>query len=231
MNRLARRAGALALLALAAHAGAEPTPTPPVDLEGLEQGWYARIETSEGQILVRLHPEQTPQAVAHFAGLANATLPWLDRVTGETRATHYYDRAEVHRVVAGDRFEVGEPVGTVAPPPPIWVPKEFPRPIKFDQPYRLGFTAEAHNKISGVVWFISVAPLPHLNQQHPCMGTVVRGKDVARRLTEVRAYSNGRPIDPVTIYLVRVFPVGDPPPLEEPHKHDPRPDRLRMRDG
>ena len=38
--------------------------------EELAPGWYARIDTSMGRIVVQLLPEQAPQAVAQFVALA-----------------------------------------------------------------------------------------------------------------------------------------------------------------
>ena len=80
----------------------------------LPEGWYARIETSLGEILVYLHPDQSPQGVAYFAGLANAELAWTDRVSGETITNHYYDGLIVHRAEAAKRFEAGDPHGLIS---------------------------------------------------------------------------------------------------------------------
>ena len=47
----------------------------------LDEGWYARLETDRGMILIRLLPDQAPQSVAHFAALAEGKL-----AVGRTRS-------------------------------------------------------------------------------------------------------------------------------------------------
>ncbi len=55
---------------------------PPADLE---EGWYARIETSMGRIVAKLLPEQAPQSVAFFAAMAEGRLEWFDRASGDVK--------------------------------------------------------------------------------------------------------------------------------------------------
>ena len=43
----------------------------------------------------------------------------------------------------------------------------------------------------------------------------LRARDVYR-ITEVKTHKNGRPIEPVTIEKIRIFSVGNPPPIPEP---------------
>ena len=96
------RPAAVVLLALACGlAAAAPLKSlPPVDLEGLPDGWYAQIETSEGTIVALLHPDQAPQSVAHFASFAEGTQSWTDATTGEVLKRPYYDGAAVHKAIA-----------------------------------------------------------------------------------------------------------------------------------
>ncbi len=198
----------------------------PFARDPLPEGWYARIETSLGEMLIFLHPEQAPQSVAHFAALANAELAWTDRVSGETKTSHYYDGLIVHRAKTALRFEAGDPAGTGNGSPKLYVPPEVDRPMKFDQPYRMGLTRASLNRISGAQFFISVSPEPYLNGRHPCIGTVVRGKTVAKQIASTRTYSNGRPVEPVILNKVRVFKSGDPQPIPEPVPYDVVPEKL-----
>ncbi len=188
----------------------------PFAQDPLPTGWYARVETSMGEFLVYLHPEQAPQSVAHFAALANAELAWTDRVSGETKKSHYYDGLIVHRVKAMTRFEAGDPHGTGSGAPKLYVPPEVDRPMQFNIPYRVGLTRASLGRISGAQFFVSVTPEPYLSGRHPCIGTVVRGKQVVRDITAVRLYPNDKPVEPVVLNEVRVFKVGNPEPLAEP---------------
>jgi peptidyl-prolyl cis-trans isomerase A (cyclophilin A) len=197
---------------------------------GLHDGWYARIDTDEGRILARLHPEQAPQSVAHFAKLAQGELGWLDPVTGEELTGHYYDGVPIHRAVALERFEAGDRGGTGRGAPSLFVAPEGLGPIDFTQAWRMGMTVGGGNKISAVQFFVSAASQPFLNGRHPCFGTVISGKDVVDRITSVKTYSNGRPVEPVIIERIRVFSVGDVEPLAEPVTYKPRPTELQLND-
>ena len=46
---------------------------------------YATLETSEGDIEVRLFPDQAPKTVENFVGLADGTKEWTDPRTGARR--------------------------------------------------------------------------------------------------------------------------------------------------
>jgi len=209
-------------LPLLAPAGAETAPAPRLTLPAnLPQGWYATIETSLGTIVARLFPEQAPQAVAHFAALAEGRLEWVDPLTGTTKKGNYYDGIKVHLAAAGQRFEAGDPTGTGRGAPPIWVPRETRGPMNFDAPWRLGMTRASGGRVSGVLFFVTAAGLSFLNGDHPCFGEVVAGRDVVISICSVKTGPGGKPIDPVVIERIRIHSVGDPIPLPEPVRYTP----------
>lgn len=188
---------------------------------GLHDGWYARIETDKGRIIARLLPEQAPQSVAHFAALAMGEFTWTDVVTGEKHREPYYDGVPIHLAEAGMRFEAGDRGGTGRTPPLIWIPLEGQRPVTFHVPAALGMTSSGGERISGVQFFVTAAAQPWLSSRHPLFGVVVEGRDVVRAISEVKTYSNGRPIDPVLIEKVRIFSVGDVEALPTPREFTP----------
>lgn len=209
---------AFALVVLATFAAhADDAFAPPADLD---EGWYARIETSMGEILARLHPETAPQAVAHFAALAEGKLEWHDPITGESKKSPYYDGIEVHFARAGHLFEAGLRPGTQYPPE-IWVPFEGREGKPFGRPGRLGLIAKPPG-ISGAVFFITAAPDRKLDSRFPCFGTVISDLEVVYRITEVKTRPGGHPIDPVRIEKVRIFSVGSPAALPAPVPFVPR---------
>jgi peptidyl-prolyl cis-trans isomerase A (cyclophilin A) len=183
-------------------------------------GWYARIETSAGRILAMLHPDQAPQSVAHFAGLAEGTLEWTDPATGQSQKAPYYDGIQVSFAKGGHLFEVGYRHGT-SEVPPLWVPNEGKSPRGFgDRAGRLGMTTSGAG-ISGVVFFITASTNRRLDGKYPCFGTVVSDIDTVYRISEVKTHANGRPIEPVTIEKIRIFSVGNPPPIPDPVPYVP----------
>ena len=203
---------------------------PGLDVDGLPVGWYAVIDTSLGRILARLLPEQAPQAVAHFAALAEGRLEWNDPFTGKPRRDPYYDGVVIHRVAAGQRFEAGDPTGTSRGGAPFYLPPEGFGPVDFTFGGRLGMTRASLGRISGAVFFVSESGMPWLNGRHPCFGIVVDGKEVIRSISGVKADSAGKPLEEIRIDSVRVLPVGEPEPLPEPERFVPKRLDYRVRD-
>jgi len=228
--------GALVLslvLPLLAAVGPDSAPPPPAQTllpATLPQGWYATIETSLGVIVARLFPEQAPQAVAHFAALAEGRLEWVDPLTGVTNRGNYYDGLEVHLAVAGQRFEAGDPTGTGRGAPPFWIPLEVNGPIKFDAPWRLGMTRASLGRISGVLFFVTATGLSALDRGHPCFGEVVSGREVVSAICNVKTGPRGNPLEAVVIRRIRIQKVGDPPPLPEPVRFTPKPPEFGLKE-
>jgi len=195
--------------------------------ENAAEGWYARIETSKGPIVAQLLPRQAPQSVAHFVALAEGDLEWVDPLTGERKKGRFYDGTRVHKALAGMRFETGDPTGTGRGGPALYVPEEGRGPVNFSVAGRLGMTRAPGSRISAHQFFVTASAQPFLNGFHPCFGVVIVGRDVVMEISAVKTYSNGRPIEPVTIESVRIFTIGDPPPLAAPKPHQPRLERAR----
>ena len=190
--------------------------------EDLPTGWYARIQTSAGTILVRLLPEQAPQSVAHFVAFAEGKLEWTDALTGETHKDRLYDGIQVIYAEAGARFEIGSPNGTVSGGPTAWIPRdEGHAPFNFNSGGRIGMSQGPGQPISGYRFFVTAGAQPLLSGRLPCFGTVVSGQEVVLEITAVKTHPNGRPIEPVTIQAVRILRQGNPPPLAEPRSHRP----------
>jgi cyclophilin family peptidyl-prolyl cis-trans isomerase len=208
---------ALALLLAAA-----PVPAAADLPADLPEGWYARIETTMGTMVARLLPENAPQATAHFAALAEGRFPWSDLVTGEQKQGRYYDGIPIHKAVAGERFEAGDATGTGRGAPLIYSPAER-GPKGFDRPYRLGMTRGSLNRISGVLFFVTVGNMSFLTSSHPCFGELVSGQEVAWNIATVKTNSMGKPLEPVVIRSVRILAVGSPPPLPEAVPYTPPP--------
>lgn len=193
------------------------------------EGWYARIESADGRIVARLLPEQSPQAVAYFTGMASGTLEWFDRASGKMKKGPYYDGMRIHKALAGQRFEVGDPSGTGHETPDLFIPPEGMGPINFNAPGRLGMTADT-GLFSAVQFFATASAQPWLTGQHPCFGLVVEGREVILQLAQVKTFSNGRPIEPVIIDRIRIFKVGDPAPLPVALPYTPVRTPLKARD-
>ena len=71
----------------------------------LKPGTYAHFDTSMGTFTVRLMPEQAPQTVANFVGLAEGT---IDTITGRPgKSKPFYNGLTFHRVIPGFMIQGG----------------------------------------------------------------------------------------------------------------------------
>ena len=199
--------------------------TPP---EGLPNGWFARIDTSEGRIIARLLPDQAPQSVAHFAALAQGRLEWFDGTTGQRKKYPYYDGVNVDRVAAGVLFEAGDAPGRGLVGPELFVPQEGFGPVNFGRPGRLGLVHDG-GATSAVRFFVTASGQAALNRIAPCFGVVVSGLDVVVNISRKKAYKNGRPIDPPVIERIRIFSVGEVAPLPEPEPYTDQRSHLSLK--
>ena len=232
---------ALCLLLVQAYAGPAPggttgaaasEATPEFEIPpGLETGWYTRIQTSMGEIFARLLPEQAPQAVAHFVGMSQGTLPWTDMVSGDTIKDRYYDGMRIQTVQAGRLFETGDATEQGRSTPLLYLPYEGYGPLDFSRPYMMGYTLLGGARISAVKFFVTASGQPWLNGDNPCFGQVVAGQNVVFNISQVKAYSSRSPIEDIFIERVDVFRVGDPPPLPEPVPFKPKKKHVSFRNG
>jgi len=218
----------LVVPALADSAG---TSSPPEESpQRLPPGWYARIDTTMGRIVVRLLPEQAPQAVAQFVALAEGKVERHDPVTGDPISGPYYDGTEVYLAKAGIRFEAGDPTSTGGGGPPLWVDnKEGQGPVNFYTAGRIGLNPTPGRGASPYSFFITASAQPQLTGIYPCFGSVVEGRGVVERITEVTTHRDGRPMEPIHITRVRIFTEGEPPPLAEPVSYRMQPRQLSPR--
>jgi cyclophilin family peptidyl-prolyl cis-trans isomerase len=223
------RLGAALVLSFALAGAASAAPAGGDLPEGLPEGWYAVVDTDAGTIVARLLVEQAPQSVAHVAAFAQGRLAWTDAFTGETVRRPFYDGLAIHRVVAGERFEVGDPTGTGRGAPPIWVPQEGEGSLNFDAAYRMGLTRTGQGRVNGAMFFVTAIPAPWLNRRHPCIGEIVAGRDVVDRICAAKADAEGRPVQSVRIRKLTLRSVGSPAPIPEPVPYVPPSPKLEPR--
>jgi peptidyl-prolyl cis-trans isomerase A (cyclophilin A) len=164
----------------------------------------ATIETSMGTIVAELYPDQSPNTVANFVGLATGTKEYTDPKTGAKKKGKFYDGVVFHRVIPGFMIQGGDPEGTGRGGPGYKFADEHPT-AKFDRPGRLAM-ANAGPNTNGSQFFITVANAEFLNTNghYTIFGQVIKGQEVADAISKVARDANDRPNTPVTIKTIKV---------------------------
>ncbi len=179
----------------------------------------ATIQTSLGNITVRLFPEYAPKACENFTSLAK---------------NGYYNGIIFHRVINDFMIQAGDPTATGAGGKSIW-----------NKPFEDEFTPNLRNfrgalsmansgpNTNGSQFFIvqagkettaelansplarsmpsktldkyiEVGGTPWLDDQHTVFGQVIEGLDIVDKIAAVETDQNNKPIDDVTIEKIEI---------------------------
>ena len=160
----------------------------------------ATLNTSMGDIVIELFPNQAPKTVANFVDLATGAKEWLDPNIGEKVKTNLYDGTIFHRVIPGFMIQGGDPLGSGMGGPGYNFADEFHGELNFDKPYLLAM-ANAGPNTNGSQFFITVAATAWLNRKHSIFGEVkdVASQKVVDAIAAVKTGANDKPVQAVKI--------------------------------
>jgi peptidylprolyl isomerase len=142
----------------------------------LPEGLYAKMQTSKGDILLKLDYEGAPLTVCNFVGLAEGKLD-------ATKGKHFYDGLTFHRVVPDFVVQGGDPKGDGSGDPGYSFADEFSANTKHDGPGVLSM-ANAGPNTNGCQFFITLKAAPWLDGVHSAFGRVVTGQDVVNKIAQ-----------------------------------------------
>lgn len=147
----------------------------------LGDGLFADIQTNKGDIIVKLHYEQTPVTVANFVSLAEGKNTF---VIDSLRGKPYYDGIIFHRVIRDFMIQGGDPTGTGSGSPGYRFEDEIVDSLTHNKPGILSMANSGPNT-NGSQFFITHKPTPHLNGIHTVFGEVVQGMEVVDTIANV----------------------------------------------
>ena len=157
----------------------------------MENGIYAKFNTTKGAILVKLTHDLTPGTVGNFVALAEGNLENKVKPQG----IKYYDGLKFHRVIPDFMIQGGCPQGIGSGGPGYSFDDEFHPSLKHDRPGVLSM-ANSGPASNGSQFFITHIPTDWLDNKHTVFGHVVEGQDI------VDAVVQGDVIE--TLAIVRV---------------------------
>ncbi|WP_136667018.1 peptidylprolyl isomerase [Flavobacterium sp. H122] len=157
----------------------------------MQDGIYAKFNTSKGSILVKLTHDLTPGTVGNFVGLAEGNLENSVKPQGQK----YYDGLKFHRVIPDFMIQGGCPLGTGTGDAGYKFDDEFHPTLRHDGPGVLSM-ANAGPGTNGSQFFITHVATPWLDGKHTVFGHVVEGQDI------VDAVAQGDDLESVEIIRV-----------------------------
>lgn len=158
----------------------------------VKQKGYARLTTTQGEVIIELYPEFAPKAVWNFTQLAKRG---------------YYRGVAFHRNIKNFMIQGGDPTGTGRGGQSCWG-----KPFNDETANNLvhdsrGIVSMANKgkDTNTSQFFITYRGVPHLNNKHTIFGKVVDGLETLSRLEQVEVDDKDRPLQECRIEDVVVY--------------------------
>jgi peptidyl-prolyl cis-trans isomerase A (cyclophilin A) len=190
---------------------------PAINVPGKGQ-LYARLDTTQGQLVIELEETRAPKMVANFVGLATGTITWTDPKTSARVNTPMYDGVRFHRVIPDFMVQCGDPLSRYPEFKDRWgtghpgyrFGDEINPQLKHTGPGILSMANGGPNT-NGSQFFITEKATPHLDGRHSVFGRVVTGLDVVKKIASVRRNERDCPVEDQVLTKVELFRSETPP--------------------
>jgi peptidyl-prolyl cis-trans isomerase A (cyclophilin A) len=166
----------------------------------------ATFHTTAGDFNCQLFPDEAPNAVANFAGLADGSKDWTDPETKQKmHGVPMYNGTIFHRVIPNFMIQGGDPLGTGSGDPGYSFKDEIVPSLTFDAPGKLAY-ANSGPDTNGSQFFITEVPTPHLNGHYVIFGQCDTAALhlVSETARQPRDERNDRPHEPVKIVSITI---------------------------
>ncbi len=170
----------------------------------LGDGIFADIQTSKGDIIVKLEYQKTPVTVANFVSLAEGNNPF---VSEEYKDKKFYDGIVFHRVIKDFMIQGGDPTGTGSGNIGYTFKDEINDSLHHS---KKGIISMANRgpKTNSSQFFITHKETPWLDGKHTVFGEVVSGMDVVDSIANTKTAARDRPEVDVVMNHVEIVRNG-----------------------
>jgi peptidylprolyl isomerase len=142
----------------------------------------ALLETSMGDIEIELFEKDMPVTAGNFRKLVEQG---------------FYNNTIFHRVIPDFMIQGGDPTGTGMGGPGYKIKDEFTKNNRNERGTIA--MANAGPNTGGSQFFINVVNNNYLDKMHPVFGKVIKGMDVADKISKVKRDRNDKPLEKVVI--------------------------------
>ncbi len=171
----------------------------------LGDGVFAEIQTTKGDIVIKLEYQKTPVTVANFISLAEGKNTF---VSEEYKDKKYFDGIIFHRIMKDFMIQTGDPLGTGMGGPGYKIIDEFNDSLIHDRKGLVSMANPGPPNTNGSQFFITHAETPWLDGLHTIFGEVVIGLDIVDSIAVTPVAAKNKPTVDVIMNKVEIIRNG-----------------------
>lgn len=171
----------------------------------LGDGVFADIQTSKGDIVVKLEYQKTPVTVANFISLAEGENTF---VSEEYKGKKYFDGLIFHRVMKDFMIQGGDPLASGMGGPGYKIIDEFNDSLIHDRKGLISMANPGPPNTNGSQFFITHAEAPWLDGKHTIFGEVVIGLNIVDSIAITPVAAGNKPTVDIIMNKVEIIRNG-----------------------